>query len=188
MRLNAKTKAAAALAIAATDAGDTILADAPATTAPASAPEAIAPLTSTAPAIIAGEAATSATDTPAPAAPAPVLSARAIARDIHNAAGFFGTVYTGESKTRNADIAKAPSLATSKAGARTFATLTPRMHATLTELAARHAAAALPLIGIDRGQAAIFLNSDMLQSCAAPAGKRGDYVILSNDVLARYMR
>lgn len=87
------------------------------------------------------------------------LSPRQAAKLAHDNAGFFGTVYRGLSKTRNAGVAKAPDTSTSKASKRDFASLTPRMLATLRELATRYGDAAFPLIGIDRGQAAIFLNS-----------------------------
>jgi hypothetical protein len=123
-----------------------------------------------------------ATVTEAPAAPAPTLSPRQLAKQAHDAAGFFGRVYTGISKTRNADVSAAPDTGTSKASARTFAQLTPRMHATLTDLALRYGIEQFPLIGIDRGQAAIFLNSGMLIQLS------DNRVILSNCAASRYIR
>lgn len=124
------------------------------------------------------------TDAPAaPAsAPAPTLSPRQAAKAAHDAAGFFGRVYTGISKTRNADVSAAPVLGTSKATARTFANLTERMHATLHDLATRYGIEQFPIIGIDRGQAAIFLNSGMLIQLS------DNRAILSNCVCARYIK
>lgn len=122
-----------------------------------------------------------ATDAPAPVETAPAtVSPRQAAKAAHDAAGFFGRVYTGLSKTRNADIAKAPNLATSKAAPRTDAQLTDRMRATLRDLSTRYAFESFPLIGIDRGQAAIFLASGMLQQSGETRAT------LSNDVLSRY--
>lgn len=111
---------------------------------------------------------------------APVLSPRAIARETHNAANFTGNAYDGISKTRNGDIAKPVALATSKSTARTYAQLTPRMHATLSELAKTYGDKAFPLIGIDRGQAAIFINSGFFVTVSETT------VNLSNETLARY--
>lgn len=114
--------------------------------------------------------------TVAPVTPSPRNAAIA----AHDAAGFTGTFYTGLSKTRNSGITNAPNLSTSKATPRTFATLTERMHKCLAELSAKHGAKAFPLIGIDRGQAAIFLASGFL----ALDGERN--VKLSGDTLKRY--
>lgn len=86
-------------------------------------------------------------------------SPRVLALQAHDAAGFTGTTYTGLSKPRNAGNTAAPNLNTSKAAKRDFASLTPRMLATLRELATAYGKAAFPLPGIDRGQAAIFLAS-----------------------------
>ena len=58
--------------------------------------------------------------------------------------------------------------------------LTERMHKCLAELTAKHGAKAFPLIGLDRGQAAIFLASGFITR----DGERN--VKLSADVLARY--
>lgn len=116
------------------------------------------------------------------AAPVAELSPRAAALAAHDAAGFTGAFYAGLSKPRNSGIAKAPNLATSKATPRTFATLTERMHKCLAELAAKHGAKSFPLIGIDRGQAAIFLASGML----ARDGESN--VKLSADCLKRYTK
>jgi len=90
---------------------------------------------------------------------APELTPRIAALSEHDKAGFTGGNYAGLSKTRNGGVTKAANLATSKATARDFASLTPRMLSTLRDLAARYAKADFPLIGIDRGQLAIFLNS-----------------------------
>lgn len=86
-------------------------------------------------------------------------TARAIAIETHDKAGFTGGTYAGLSKTRNAGNTTAPNLSTSKAAKREFAKLTPRMLSTLRDLAAKYQRAAFPLPGIDRGQAAIFLAS-----------------------------
>lgn len=115
-----------------------------------------------------------------PVAPVAELSPRAAAIAAHDAAGFTGSFYAGLSKPRNSGIAQAPNLSTSKATPRTFATLTERMHKCLAELTAKHGAKSFPLIGIDRGQAAIFLASGML----ARDGERN--VKLSAECLARY--
>jgi len=96
--------------------------------------------------------------TPAPVA-APVLTPRLAALGEHDKAGFSGGSYAGLSKTRNAGVTKPANVQTSKATARAFAQLTPRMLSTLRDLAARYGKADFPLIGIDRGQLAIFLNS-----------------------------
>ena len=90
---------------------------------------------------------------------AETLSPRAIALQSHDAAKFTGRTYAGLSKPRNSGITKAPNTATSKAAPRTIAQLTERMHKTLSELANGYAAKPFPIIGIDRGQAAIFLAS-----------------------------
>ena len=135
----------------------------------------------TAAAVIVADAPATVTEAPAQA-PAPSLSPRQAAKAAHDAAGFFGRVYTGLSKTRNADVSAAPRTDTSKATPRTFANLTDRMHATLTDLAMRYGIEQFPLIGIDRGQAAIFLNSGMLIQLSE------NRVILSNDVCARYIK
>lgn len=87
------------------------------------------------------------------------LSPRAIALQSHDAAKFTGRTYAGLSKPRNSGITKAPNTTTSKAAPRTIAQLTERMHKTLSELANGYAAKPFPIIGIDRGQAAIFLAS-----------------------------
>lgn len=124
----------------------------------------------------------------APAAPAaPVAetaapSPRAAAIAAHDAAGFTGAFYAGLSKPRNSGIAKAPNLSTSKATPRTFAQLTERMHKCLAELAAKHGAKSFPLIGIDRGQAAIFLASGMLLRDGESNVK------LSGDTFKRYAK
>lgn len=124
-----------------------------------------------------------ATPTPEAVAPAtPALSPRQAAKQAHDTAGFFGRVYTGISKTRNADVTAAPNLATSKASVRTYAQLTERMHATLTDLALRYGIEQFPIIGIDRGQAAIFLNSGMLIKLS------DNRAILSNEACARYIK
>jgi hypothetical protein len=88
-------------------------------------------------------------------------SPRAIANELHDIHHFTGLSYTGLSKPRNSGISKAANVATSKATARTFAQLTDRMHKTLSEIA-RGYAASFPLIGIDRGQLAIFINSGFI--------------------------
>lgn len=98
-------------------------------------------------------------NTPATATAAPELSPRAAALAAHDAAKFTGRTYAGLSKPRNSGIAKAPNTSTSKAAPRTIAQLTERMHKTLSELATGYAAKPFPLIGIDRGQAAIFIAS-----------------------------
>lgn len=90
------------------------------------------------------------------------LSARDAARKAHGDAGFTGAKYRGISKTRNAAIAHTIDCNTSKATARTYAQLTERMHATLSELAAAYGKASFLVRGIDRGQAAIFLNSGFI--------------------------
>lgn len=113
---------------------------------------------------------------------APALSPRAVAIAAHDAAGFTGSFYSGLSKPRNSGIAKAPNLSTSKAAPRTYAQLTERMHKCLAELAAKHGAASFPLIGIDRGQAAIFLASGFLATVTESTVK------LSPDTLARYSK
>ncbi len=124
-----------------------------------------------------------ATETAATVAPvAETLSPRAQAIAAHDAAGFTGAFYAGLSKPRNSGITQAPNLATSKATPRTFATLTERMHKCLAELTAKHGAKSFPLIGIDRGQAAIFLASGML----ARDGERN--VKLSPECLKRYAK
>ncbi|MBT9155019.1 MAG: hypothetical protein DDT39_01709 [Firmicutes bacterium] len=115
--------------------------------------------------------------TPAPPA---TLSPRAQAIAAHDAAGFTGSFYAGLSKPRNSGVTKAPNLSTSKATPRTFAQLTERMHKCLAELAAKHGAKAFPLIGIDRGQAAIFLASGFI----ARDGESN--VKLSTECLKRY--
>ncbi len=117
-----------------------------------------------------------------PATPVAELSPRAAAIAVHDAAGFTGSFYAGLSKPRNSGIAKAPNLSTSKATPRTFAQLTERMHKCLAELTAKHGATSFPLIGIDRGQAAIFLASGML----ARDGERN--VKLSAECLKRYAK
>ena len=89
----------------------------------------------------------------------PELSPRAIALQSHDAAKFTGRTYAGLSKPRNSGITAAPNTTTSKAAPRTIAQLTERMHKTLSELATGYAAKPFPIIGIDRGQAAIFLAS-----------------------------
>jgi hypothetical protein len=122
---------------------------------------------------------TPATEAATIAAPASVTP-RAAAIAAHNAAGFTGSFYAGLSKPRNSGIAKAPNLNTSKAAPRTYAQLTERMHKCLSEIAAKHGAASFPLIGIDRGQAAIFLASGFLTR----AGESN--VKLSPDTFARY--
>lgn len=132
-----------------------------------------APATETAPA----------TDAPvtAPVADAPAkLSPRAEALAAHDAAQFTGRTYAGLSKPRNRGVIAAPNLATSKATARTFAQLTERMHKCLAEIARGHGAASFPLIGIDRGQAAIFLASGFFERDGESRAK------LSAETLARY--
>lgn len=164
---NAKTRGKKAQSIADTAATDTAIATAIAT----ATDTAIATATDTA------------TDTATATDTTPALSPRAIAKQAHDASGFFGRVYTGLSGTRNNDIAKAPNLSTSKAKYRSDAALTERMRATLTDLAASHAFNAFPLIGIDRGCAAIFLTSGNF----IPTDAAG-YVTLSNDTLSRYAK
>jgi hypothetical protein len=119
-----------------------------------------------------------AAETPAPA-PKP-LSARAIALQAHDAAGFTGTTYAGLSKPRNSGITKAANIATSKATARTFAQLTERMHKALSELAKAYGESDFPTIGIDRGQLAIFINSGFIVATGEARGK------LSDETFARY--
>lgn len=121
----------------------------------------------------------------APAATAPTVakpSPRTEALASHDAAGFTGNTYTGPSRPRNTGITKAPNLATSKATARTYATLTERMHKTLAELARGYGAKSFPLPGIDRGQAAIFLASGFFE--AAGDGKAK----LSAETVKRYAK
>lgn len=123
-----------------------------------------------------------ATDAPvtAPVTEAPAkLSPRADAIETHNAAGFTGHVYTGLSGTRNRGVTAAPDLAGAHATARTHAGLTTRMRATLTELANCYGAQSFPLIGIDRKQLAIFINSGFITA----TDTRGT---LSAECLTRY--
>ena len=110
----------------------------------------------------------------------PAKPARVAALETHDKAGFTGLSYAGLSKPRNSGITKAPNLATSKAAARTFAQLTERMHKSLSELARAYAGKAFPVIGIDRGQAAIFLASGFLSDCG------GGNVKLSAECIKRY--
>lgn len=105
------------------------------------------------------------------------LSAEALA--AHDAAGFTGRNYSGLSKPRNSGIAKAPNLSTSHATARDHSKLTPRMRATLTQLATGYGAAKFPLIGIDRKQLAIFINSGFIAATET-------HGTLSADCIARY--
>jgi len=125
------------------------------------------------PAIIAAiETATPAKTPKAPKAAAPAApTAKQAAIASHNAAGYTGNLYTGLSATRNAGIAKAADTTTSKAKTRTFAQLTPRMQSALTELSKAYAGATFPLCGIDRGQAAIFINSGFFIGVTATHAK-----------------
>lgn len=120
------------------------------------------------------------TNTTATETKAAELSPRAIALQSHDAAKFTGRTYAGLSKPRNSGITKAPNTTTSKAAPRTIAQLTERMHKTLSELATGYAAKPFPLIGIDRGQAAIFLASGFF--IPAENGK----ATLSPAILAHY--
>lgn len=98
------------------------------------------------------------------------ITARAAAIAEHDKAGFTGSAYRGISKTRNSASTATIDCSTSKATKRTYAQLTERMHATLTEIATKYKAGAFLARGIDRGQAAIFINSGfMLRD-----GKTGD--------------
>jgi hypothetical protein len=138
------------------------------------------------------------TQTPATnATKAEKLSPVAVARKAHADAGFTGTRYTGLSKTRNAAIADAIDCGTSKASKRTHAQLTPRMHATLGELADTHGDKPFPARGVDRGQAAIFLNSGFLVRHGNTGelagrvyrdGKTPLMLKLSADTLTRYRK
>lgn len=90
------------------------------------------------------------------------LTARAAAIAEHDKAGFTGSAYRGISKTRNSATVATIDCGTSKASKRTYAQLTERMHATLTEIAANYKAGSFLARGIDRGQAAIFINSGIM--------------------------
>lgn len=123
------------------------------------------------------------TDAPinAPIADAPAkLSPRAQALADHDTHGFTGASYAGLSKPRNRGVIAAPNLATSKATPRTYAQLTERMHKTLSEIARGYGAEKFPLIGIDRGQAAIFIASGFF-ICDGE-----NHATLSPDTVARY--
>lgn len=88
------------------------------------------------------------------------LSPRAAAIAAHDKAGFTGREYTGRSKTRNsATNAKPLNLTGANNGARADADFTTRMRSTLTDLARAYGTKPFPILGIDRGQAAIFVNS-----------------------------
>jgi len=121
----------------------------------------------------------------------PVLDAR----KAHDESGFTGRVYTGLSATRNAATAHTIDTTTSKARARSYAQLTPRVHATLTELATAYGNGPFLARGIDRGQAAIFLASGFLKRHATTGehvagvysdGKTALKLALSADTLKRY--
>ena len=121
----------------------------------------------------------------------PVLDAR----EAHNTAGFTGQAYTGLSKTRNSATRDAIDTTTSKAAARTYAQLTPRMHATLGELAKAYGDKPFLARGIDRGQAAIFLASGFVKRHGTTGehaagvysdGKTALRLTLTADTLKRY--
>lgn len=125
------------------------------------------------------------------------LSPVAIARKTHDTAGFTGTRYAGLSKTRNAAVNPTIDCGTSKASARTYAQLTQRMHDTLAELAERYADKPFPARGVDRGQAAIFINSGFLvrhgstgekSGAVYSDGKTALQLRLSADTLKRYAK
>lgn len=98
------------------------------------------------------------------------LSASAEALQSHTNGGFLGTAYAGLSKTRNNASNATIDCSTSKANARDYAQLTPRMHATLSELAKAYGDKPFRARGIDRGQAAIFIASGFILR----HGKSGD--------------
>ena len=118
-------------------------------------------------------------------------SLKAIALAAHDKAGFTGTKYNGLSKTRNSGNTATLNLISSKATARTAAQFTPRMLSTLTEIATKYGNGAFPLIGIDGGQAAIFINSGVFVSLSAKlagdkADIRGVTAKLSAPILAQF--
>ncbi len=99
------------------------------------------------------------------------LSPRAAANTLHDAHNFTGQSYAGLSKPRNAGQTAPANLGTSKATKRDYAALTERMHKTIAELARGYGRESFPLIGIDRGQLAIFINSGFVRADAE--NKRG---------------